>query len=227
MPTTIIFGILAIVFGYLCGSIPVGLWIGKLVIKADIRNYGSGTTGATNVIRTCGFKWGVLVFFIDILKSIIPTFLTVVASNNEIVPIWTPPLIGMSIMIGHNWPIFANFHGGKGVAVGLATLFIMSPFSGILAFSVAIPIMLLTKYVSVGSMIGSTVGGIGLFLQITMENFPVEIIQSRDFSYAIFAIGGTALTLYKHKDNIVRLLKGQEMKLGEPAKKIKSQEFND
>ena len=85
MPTTIIFGILAIVFGYLCGSIPVGLWIGKLVIKADIRNYGSGTTGATNVIRTCGFKWGVLVFLIDILKSIIPTFLTVVASNNEIV----------------------------------------------------------------------------------------------------------------------------------------------
>ena len=76
-------------------------------------------------------------------------------------------------------------------------------------------------------MIGSTVGGIGLFLQITMENFPVEIIQSRDFSYAIFAIGGTAWTLYKHKDNVQRLLKGQEMKLGEPAKKIKSQEFND
>ena len=130
-------------------------------------------------------------------------------------------------MFGHNWPVFANFHGGKGVAVGLATLFVMSPFSGILAFSIALIIMLSTKYVSVGSMIGSLVGGIGLFLQITMEDFPIEIIQTRDFSYAIFAIGGTVLTLYKHKDNIERLLKGEEMKLGDPAKIINTKEIHD
>ena len=227
MSTPYILGFIAITLGYLCGSIPVGLWIGKLVLNVDIRNYGSGTTGATNVIRTCGLKWGIIVFFIDIFKSIIPTFLTVVASNNGIVPIWTPPIIGMSIMFGHNWPVFANFHGGKGVAVGLATLFVMSPFSGILAFSIALIIMLSTKYVSVGSMIGSLVGGIGLFLQITMEDFPIEIIQTRDLSYAIFAIGGTVLTLYKHKDNIERLLKGEEMKLGDPAKIINTKEIHD
>lgn len=227
MPTPIILSFIAIIIGYLCGSIPVGLWIGKLVLKDDIRDYGSGTTGATNVIRTCGLKWGIIVFFIDIFKSIIPTLITVIASNNEIVPIWTPPIIGISIMIGHNWPVFANFHGGKGVAVGLATLFVMSPFSGVLAFSIALIIMLSTKYVSVGSMIGSAVGGIGLFLQITMEDFPIEMIQTRDFSYVIFAIGGTALTLYKHKDNVERLIKGKEMKLGEPAKKINLQEIHD
>ena len=130
-------------------------------------------------------------------------------------------------MFGHNWPVFANFHGGKGVAVGLATLFVMSPFSGILAFSIALIIMLSTKYVSVGSMIGSLVGGIGLFLQITMEDFPIEIIQTRDLSYAIFAIGGTVLTLYKHKDNIERLLKGEEMKLGDPAKIINTKDIHD
>ena len=69
MPTPIILSFIAIIIGYLCGSIPVGLWIGKLVLKADIRDYGSGTTGATNVIRTCGLKWGIIVFFIDIFKS--------------------------------------------------------------------------------------------------------------------------------------------------------------
>ena len=70
MSTPYILGFIAITLGYLCGSIPVGLWIGKLVLNVDIRNYGSGTTGATNVIRTCGLKWGIIVFFIDIIKII-------------------------------------------------------------------------------------------------------------------------------------------------------------
>ena len=197
-------GLLFIFAGYLIGSISFGLIIGRVVKRIDIRDYGSGSTGATNVLRTCGFFWGAAALLLDMLKAAVPVALAVYMYGT---PTWCHPFIGLASILGHVRPIFTGFHGGKGMASGWASLTVLSPWAGLAAIICATPIMGATRYVSLGSMVGSTVGA-WTIIGFSLSGYcPIN--------YSIFGIGGWLTTIYLHKGNIQRLIKGTERKMGQ------------
>ena len=203
-------GFLFIVAGYLIGSISFGLIIGKIIKGIDIREYGSGSTGATNVLRTCGVFWGLMALVLDMMKAAVPVALAVHMYNT---PSYVHPFIGLSAILGHVKPIFTGFQGGKGIASGWASLIILSPWSGLTAILFAGPIMWATRYVSLGSMVGSTVGAWTLIVFSIFDYCPGY--------YSIFGFVGWITTIYLHKENIKRLIEGTERKMGQREANIK------
>ena len=191
--------------GYLLGSVSFGLIIARIVKGIDIRQFASGSTGATNVMRACGWHWGVLAMALDMLKAALPLFIVLYIHDFSI-PNWTHPFIGLSAILGHIWPIFTNFRGGKGIASGWSALIVLSPLSGLIACFCSFPFMIFTRYVSLGSIFGSISGG----LTITV----LSILGFCDSSYCVFGLAGAVLTIWKHRDNISRLLNGTERKIG-------------
>ena len=141
----IIAGIIFVVLAYLVGSISFGLLIGKLIKGIDIRNFGSGSTGATNVARVCGPIWGIIALILDMGKAAIPVALTVYILET---PDWSHSLTGLSAIAGHIWPLFTNFKGGKGIASGWAALIVLSPWAGVAATLAAAPVIGITRYLS-------------------------------------------------------------------------------
>ena len=207
-------GLLSLVFivlAYLIGSISFGFLIGKFVRGIDIRKIGSGSTGATNVARTCGIYWGSAALILDIGKAAIPLFIAIQLE----LPTWSHPIIGLSSIFGHIWPIFNNFKGGKGIASGWAALTVLSPICGLLCLVISIPIIATTRLVSLGSVIGSLLGGIFLTSLSIYEYNPISFITPLEPIYSIFGIIGAIITIILHRKNMSRLLNGQERKLGE------------
>lgn len=200
--------LIAIPFSYLIGSIPVGLIIGKLISGIDIRKHGSQSTGATNALRVLGTKSAILVLILDVLKGIIPIYclilMTDIKSTNPIII----PLCGIGIIFGHNWPIFAGFKGGKGVASALGIAYILNPLAALIALLTFLPILLGTKYVSLGSIIAALTTSIIIILQ--------SIPETNSFNYIYACIVGPLIIL-KHHENIRKLLNGTERKIGEKA----------
>tara|TARA_Y100000814_G_scaffold78874_1_gene51141 strand:- start:852 stop:1472 length:621 start_codon:yes stop_codon:yes gene_type:complete len=198
--------LLIVPIGYLIGSIPVGLIIGKLKAGIDIRKHGSQSTGATNALRILGTKSAILVLVLDFLKGAIPIFCLMLVneinSNNAILI----AICGIAIIFGHNWPIFAGFKGGKGVAsaVGIAT--VLNPLSALAAILMFLPILFFTRYVSLGSILGAITAMIILVVQ------SISVINDYNYIYALI-IG--PLLVIKHHENIGRLLSGNERKFGE------------
>jgi len=134
-----------VIGSYAVGSIPFGLLTGKLIKGIDIREYGSGSTGATNVARTCGTLWGLLVLMLDMGKAAMPLSLAIYIIG---APEWSHPFMGIATILGHVYPIFTSFKGGKGVASGWAALIVLSPWAGLAATISAGPIIAVTRYVS-------------------------------------------------------------------------------
>ena len=200
--------LLIVPVSYLIGSIPVGLIIGKLKAGIDIRKHGSQSTGATNALRILGTKSAILVLILDFLKGAIPIFCLMlideINSNNAILI----AICGIAIIFGHNWPIFAGFKGGKGVAsaVGIAT--VLNPLSALAAILTFLPILFITRYVSLGSILGAITAMIILVVQ------SISVINDYNYLYALI-VG--PLLVVKHYENIGRLLKGNENKFGEKA----------
>ena len=190
---------------YLLGSVSFGLIIARIVKGIDIRQFASGSTGATNVMRACGWRWAVLAMALDMLKAGLPLFIVIYIHDFGVAN-WTHPIMGLSAICGHIWPIFTNFKGGKGIASGWSALIVLSPLSGLIATFCSFPFMIFTRYVSLGSIIGSLSGG----LIVTI----LSILEVCDSSYCVFGLGGSALTILKHRDNINRLLNGTERKIG-------------
>jgi len=200
--------IAGIITSYLIGSIPTAFIFGKLLKRIDIRKFGSGNIGATNALRVLGKKVGISVLALDILKGIIPIFLVQIAG----LPInisWDlfRILIGISCICGHNWTIFLNFKGGKGIATTLGVLIGLAwktpGLGGILLLLVLIWILifLLSRIVSLASIISA------LF-------FPLLVVVFKQSPAIIFASIILALfVLIRHKSNIRRLLHGQETRL--------------
>lgn len=179
---------------YLVGSIPTGLIVGKLLYKKDLRDYGSHNIGATNAYRVLG-KWGAfLVFAGDLLKGAFGVYIF----------LGEPELMllgGILAIIGHSWSIFLKFQGGKGVATGLGVITTLTPPVALLALGVWLILVALTKYVSLGSVVASIVVPLGMY----MYNQPP--------SYVIFGALTALFVIYRHKDNIKRLLAGKELKV--------------
>lgn len=208
-----------VVLGYLLGSIPFGLLIGKRIAKVDVRQHGSGKTGATNVIRTVGVKAAALVCSLDLLKGMLAVvFAGLIIDRGYLViggfglgALVAQVLAALAAIAGHNWSIFLGFRGGRGVATFFGGLIALCPPAAIFGGEILIIGAGLTKFVSLGSIAGA-VGTYAILVPLTIMNgFPIE--------YLVYTLAGTIIILVMHRGNIARLLSGKERRLGEKAEK--------
>lgn len=213
--------IAATIVAYLAGSVNSSIIISK-IIGTDIREHGSGNAGATNMLRTYGKKIGVITLVLDALKGVIGVgiallTLTFIAplfpeTANDTSWILMRYFCGAAIVIGHNYPIFFQFKGGKGIATSAAVIFMLDWRVGFIVLIGALLVMALTRYVSLGSIIGALLFPTG----VCLYTFFID----KDYNYALLitAIFMCALAVYRHKANIVRLANGTESKLGQKKK---------
>lgn len=208
-----------IVLSYLVGSIPSSIWMGRLVKGVDIRNYGSGNAGATNTFRLLGWKPGVVVLLIDFSKGFICSFwisqIAFQIGNGpvSIIPNWEltaflPILCGVVAVVGHMFPIYSNFEGGKGMATAAGMLCGIEPISVAIAAAVFLVVMLASHYVSLASLVAAFI--YPLVLVVLRYVFEWSIDGSILIFGAIIGLG----IIVKHRGNIRRLLKGEENRVG-------------
>jgi len=193
------FRVISIIMGYLFGCIQTAFIVGKLKQNIDIRNYGSGNSGTTNAIRVLGWKFGALTFFGDILKAVFAVTLSLIIFKNPLAGFYS----GIGVIMGHNWPVFLKFKGGKGIASTIGVMFAVDYRIGLIMIAVLAIVILLTKYVSLGS----------IFMVITIPIL-MFIWHSNDIEWIVLGLLLMISALFQHRSNIERLLKGTENKLG-------------
>ena len=193
---------------YLLGSIPWGYIFLQWYRGVDIREYGSGKTGMTNVLRTAGGRVAAAVLLLDLAKGIL-----VVLLAREVLSTTSAEVAsGLLALAGHNWPVFLKFRGGRGIATGLGVLSVMAPIPAIIGTLVFLPITLISRYLSLGSIIGVVTASASLLT--------LALLGMYSTTYTWYAIIGGALIIWQHRDNIQRLLQGKEHRLGMPAARI-------
>ncbi|NLY46509.1 MAG: glycerol-3-phosphate 1-O-acyltransferase PlsY [Tissierella sp.] len=191
--------ILTIVIGYLIGCFSSAYFVGRVSKGIDIRLHGSGNAGATNALRVMGLRLGALTFLLDALKGIVAVIIgrLIMGYNGGLI-------CGFLAVVGHNWPIFLQFKGGKGVATSIGVLASLHLPSALLAAPIAIILILITKYVSLGSL-------------VFLASVPITYaLAAGDFKKQYFALSLllALLSIIRHKKNIERLLAGNENKIG-------------
>ncbi|HVK97835.1 MAG TPA: glycerol-3-phosphate 1-O-acyltransferase PlsY [Flavisolibacter sp.] len=197
--------IILIVIAYLIGSIPTAVWISKYFFDIDIRDYGSGNSGATNTYRVLGSKWGTFVMIVDMIKAIVAVklvFFLPQASENEIFLINMQLGLGLAAVLGHIFPIWAEFRGGKGVATLFGMVLGIQPLVALCCVGVFLLVLYLTRFVSLSAILAS----------IAFPIFILVIFNEPEKLYRVFAITVALLVLLTHQKNIGRLLKGEENK---------------
>ena len=202
--------------GYLWGSIPAGYWMGKLLRGKDfdIRAYGSHKIGATNVLRTLGKVPALIVLIFDLLKGFGPTLIA------TLVPFfygagWGPTVAGLAALIGHIYPIFIGFKGGRGVLTGSGALLVISPLTFLISLIVLAITILTSRYVSLGSILGSLTAIICGILFYFIGLLNPAFFGKVTLAQLVFMVIGPAIVIIVHYDNIGRLLSGNERKLGQ------------
>jgi acyl phosphate:glycerol-3-phosphate acyltransferase len=198
-----VFKILTIIFAYLLGSIPTSIWIGRAFFNIDIREHGSGNAGATNTFRVMGAKAGFIVFFIDMLKgygAVRLLYLTDFYIPETGFFVNFQLALGMAAMIGHIFPVFAGFRGGKGVATLAGVVLALHPMATLITLLIFFVTLLITKYVSLSSMIAA----------FTFPFLLIFAFSNTTPSLIIFSMVIAVLLLFTHQKNIERLLSGQE-----------------
>ena len=188
---------------YLLGSVQPGLLLVRRMLRRDVREAGSGKTGMTNVLRTAGKKAAALVFALDFGKGVLAVLVAMSVSTNA----WVEAATATAVLVGHIFPVFAGFRGGRGVATGLGTAFTLLPWSGLAGIAVFIPVMLLTRYVSLGSVLGVTAAAGAFVVAALAYDLPTP--------HLIYALVCGPLIVGMHRDNIVRLLRGAERRIGQ------------
>ena len=207
-----------IVIGYLLGSVSFGLILGRLWTHRDIRQYGSGRTGATNVMRTAGFWAAFPTALLDIGKGSLAIYLAWLILGNDTFMIGgftfdkapVAVLAGLAAVMGHVWPIFLKFKGGRGVSVVFGVMLMFCWQGALLGFILALLALALTRYVSVGSLVVVIVMPVVSAIYYTRGELRLD--------YLIFSIIGGLLVIFWHKDNIHRLLRGTERRVGQKVK---------
>jgi len=207
-----------VILSYLIGSIPNSIIISKLVRGIDIREHGSGNAGGTNVMRVLGWKYGLLVIFLDALKGAIAV---VIISRlfygplpfENVSPFDDFTLVqiiaGMSAVIGHIWTVFASFKGGKGIATALGMLLTLITIDMLIAVGIFALVVLISRYVSLGSIIAAISVPSTLFIRENL--FHVDI---PGYSTLLpFIIGVSVLVIFTHRKNLARLINGSENKI--------------
>jgi len=201
----------AAAFGYLLGSVQFGLIVGRITRGIDVREYGSGVTGATNVIRTSGVKAGIVVIIADIAKGIVPVYaglglarLAGVDSTDD--RAWAAAAGGLAAVCGHIWPVWAGFRGGRAVATGYGAALAMNQLAALAMIPVAGLVVGATRIMSVMSITMAPVLALVFVVLAAMDISP--------WAYAVYAIVAAGLIVYKHRPNIERLLAGTEPRIG-------------
>lgn len=198
--------LLLIILAYLIGSIPSSVWVSKHFFNIDIRDYGSGNAGATNTFRVLGPKWGTVVMIADMLKGIVAVKLALLLpeyadSNVNLQNLQTG--LGLAAVIGHIFPIWADFRGGKGVATLFGLVLGISPWTAISCVGIFMLVLYLTRFVSLSSILAS----------IAFPIFILVIFNVDNPAYRVFAIAVALMVLLTHQKNIGRLIRGNESKV--------------
>jgi acyl phosphate:glycerol-3-phosphate acyltransferase len=188
----------AIIIGYLLGSISFSILVTKRVKKIDIREYGSGNAGATNTLRVLGKGPAIVVLLLDAAKGAFAVLLAKALGVGD----WGVVLAGVAAILGHNWPVFFGFKGGKGVATTIGMLLALTPVPTLLAIVLTLLVIAATRYVSLGSLVFVTV--IPILMYIWKDSTP----------YILGTLLVTVLGYIRHAENIRRLVQRKERKLG-------------
>jgi glycerol-3-phosphate acyltransferase PlsY len=194
--------LVAAIIGYVIGSIPAGLWAGMLARGIDLREYGSGKTGFTNVLRTIGVKWGIAVLVVDILKGAVPVVIALVISDEP----WVAAVAGLAAAIGHDWPFLAGFHGGRGVATSYGAALAMNPIASLALVPFGIALVAWTRMMSVMS--------VGMAPVLAIVFVVLSALDFQPWAYAVYAVLAAAQVIILHRENIERILAGTEPKIG-------------
>jgi glycerol-3-phosphate acyltransferase PlsY len=199
----IIPGILLLVFSYLLGSLVASIWIGKLLFGIDVREHGSGNAGATNTFRTLGKKAGIAVLLFDVLKGWIAVMLPLYYFGSPESPVLLENfrvLCGAAAVLGHVYPVFSGFKGGKGVATLLGVAIGIQPLAALVCIGLFLVIFFVTHYVSLGSIAGAMCYALCI----------LWIDKAHHDATLIFAIALPLAVLFTHRSNILRLIAGNE-----------------
>ncbi len=193
---------------YLLGSVPWGYMLLVWRRGLDIREYGSGRTGMSNVLRTAGGKTAGLVFALDLGKGVLAVLLArFIIGDRE-----AEVAAGLLALIGHNWPVFLQFRGGRGTATGAGGLATMAPIAAVAGTLGFILATLLSRYLSLGSIAGVITSSFSLLA--------LALLGLYDSTYTVYGFLGGAIIIWQHRDNIRRIRQGNERRLGNPATKL-------
>ena len=196
--------VVVLALGYLCGSLPWGLWLGRWLRGVDVRELGSKNLGATNVYRSLGPGIGIAVLLLDIAKGAFPVWWLpglALAADFPGGPEWRRLTAGLAAVLGHVFTMFAGFKGGKGVATTVGVLLALSPPAFLVFVAVFVGIVAVTRFISLGSILGSVAFAATL-----------GVVAPGGWGSPTFAFGAAiaALVVVRHQDNIRRLLRGEE-----------------
>jgi glycerol-3-phosphate acyltransferase PlsY len=197
--------LLLAILAYFIGSIPTAVWISKSQFNVDIRDYGSGNAGATNTFRVLGAKWGTVVMVIDMLKGLLAVKLALLMPyyvENDFARTNLQIGLGLAAVLGHIFPIWAEFRGGKGVATLFGLVLAISPFTALGCVGIFLLVLFFTRFVSLSSILASMAFPVFILIIFNVDNE----------AYRIFAIAVALLVILTHQKNITRLLRGSESK---------------
>ena len=189
--------------GYLLGSLPSGLWIGRLARGIDIRQYGSGRTGFTNVLRTVGVRWGVVVLIADLAKGAVAVVIGLLISDEP----YVAAVAGLAAAVGHDWPLFAGFRGGRGVAASFGAALAMNPVASLALLPFAVGLVAVTRIMSLMS--------VGMAPVLAAVFVTLAAVGIHPWAYAVYAVISSAMLIVLHWENVQRLLAGTEPKIGQ------------
>ena len=198
--------VLLALVAYLIGSIPTSVWVSRYYFGIDIRDYGSGNAGATNTYRVLGSNWGTFVMVVDVLKGVIATSLYILIPH-YMADSWDRTnfmiVLGLAAVVGHIFPIYASFKGGKGVATLLGMAVAIQPLVAGCCVGVFLLVLYLTRFVSLSSILAS----------VSFAVFILFIFNEKEPLYRVFAIAVALMVILTHQKNINRLFKGTESKI--------------
>ena len=194
--------LLILFFGYLFGSFPSGYLAGRIAKGIDIRSLGSGSTGATNVLRHIGKRAAIIVFLLDVFKGVLSILLAKYLLLNDT---WQVA-IGLSTLIGHIWPVWLNWRGGKAVATGLGIFLGLSWQVGLATLGVFILMITLFRIVSLASVSAALALPFIMFISFKTSSISLPFL--------VISLLAMTLVIWRHRENILRLMKGKEPKIG-------------
>ena len=193
---------------YLIGSISWGYMLLQWKMGVDVREYGSGRTGMSNVLRTGGVKSAAVVLTLDIAKGVI----AVIIAKQVLGTHGAEVAAGLIVLVGHNWPVFLKFKGGRGILTALGGLALMVPIAAVVATATFLTITYLSRYISLGSVTGVVIGALSIIA--------LALADVNSDTYMIYGFIACIMIVWQHRDNIQRIRDGTERRLGHPAIKL-------
>ncbi|MFC2039454.1 glycerol-3-phosphate 1-O-acyltransferase PlsY [Chloroflexota bacterium] len=195
-----------VILGYLIGAAPSGVIMSRLTHGIDVREYGSGSMGMTNVVRTIGAREGVLVLLADVVKGVAAVaFAWLIFDSSSATFAWGQVAGGCAAVVGHNWPAYIGFRGGRGVTTGFGALLVISWPVGLISLAIFVMVVTLSRYVSLGSILAAVTMLVVVVLFIALDVEP--------FASLLYALIIVPIVIFRHRGNIQRLLTGTEPKI--------------